>query len=76
MDWIKLEFIQGHAPRTEGEKYGEVTPEAMLAEIKKHPRYEVKAALTVDRRRKNGPRNKGRPGIANIGRPSRHPRPE
>ncbi|MCK1339784.1 tyrosine-type recombinase/integrase [Bradyrhizobium sp. 38] len=52
MDWIKLEFIQGHAPRTEGEKYGEVTPDAMLAEIKKHPRYEVKAALTVDRRRK------------------------
>jgi hypothetical protein len=52
MDWIKLEFIQGHAPRTEGEKYGEVTPDTMLAEIKKHPRYEVKAALTVDRRRK------------------------
>src|SRR5713226_195790 len=22
-EWIKLEFIQGHAPRTEGEKYGE-----------------------------------------------------
>jgi hypothetical protein len=52
MDWIKLEFIQGHAPRTEGEKYGEVTPEATLAEIQKHPRYEVKAALTVDRRKK------------------------
>jgi integrase len=52
MDWIKLEFIQGHAPRTEGEKYGEVTPDAMLVEIKKHPRYEVKAAHTVDRRKK------------------------
>jgi hypothetical protein len=24
----------------------------MLAEIQKHPRYEVKAALTVDRRKK------------------------
>jgi hypothetical protein len=34
------------------EKYGEVTPDAMLIEIRKHPRYEVKAALTVDRRRK------------------------
>ena len=31
MDWIKLEFIQGHAPRTEGEKYGEVTPEAIVS---------------------------------------------
>jgi hypothetical protein len=45
-------FIQGHAPRTEGEKYGEVTPDAMFAEIQKHPRYEVKAALMVDRRKK------------------------
>jgi integrase len=53
MDWIKLEFIQGHAPRTEGEKYGEVTPSAMLAEIQKHPRYDVKAPLTVDGRKKH-----------------------
>jgi hypothetical protein len=48
----RVPCIQGHAPRTEGEKYGEVKPAAMLDEIRKHPRYEVKATLTVDRRRK------------------------
>jgi len=52
MDWIILDRIQGHAPRTEGAKYGEVPPEVMLPQIQKHPRYEVKAAATVDHRRK------------------------
>lgn len=33
--------IQGHAPRTEGEAYGDISPTAMLREIKKVPRYDV-----------------------------------
>lgn len=33
--------IQGHAPRTEGEGYGDVSPEAMVREIKRLPRYVV-----------------------------------
>jgi integrase len=52
MDWIILDRIQGHAPRTEGEKYGEVLPDVMLTQIQKHPRYEVIAAASVDHREK------------------------
>lgn len=52
MDWLILDAIQGHAPRTEGEGYGEVTPDVMLSELLKHPRYEVVATLNRDRRRR------------------------
>ncbi|WLB23971.1 DUF6538 domain-containing protein [Bradyrhizobium japonicum] len=48
-----LDAIQGHAPRTEGEKYGKPKPAAMLREILKHPWYEIEApASPVDRRRR------------------------
>ena len=47
-----LDAIQGHAPRTEGEKYGKYKPSVLLREIMKYPRYDVVAAETVDRRRK------------------------
>ncbi|SFO95498.1 DUF6538 domain-containing protein [Qipengyuania nanhaisediminis] len=33
--------IQGHAPRTEGEAYGDISPQAMFREISKLPRYDV-----------------------------------
>lgn len=52
MNWLILDAIQGHAPRTEGEKYGVVPPDVMYSEILKHPRYEVIAATSVDRRSK------------------------
>jgi hypothetical protein len=42
--------IQGHAPRTEGEDYGEVEPDVMLAEILKLPQYQVVAAEKRDGR--------------------------
>ena len=48
MDWLVA--IQGHAPRTEGEKYGEVPPDVMYADILKHPRYVVVAAENIDGR--------------------------
>jgi integrase len=41
MDPEIRDAIQGHAPRTEGEKYGEVPLEAMWTEILRLPRYEV-----------------------------------
>ncbi|HAP11643.1 MAG TPA: integrase [Afipia sp.] len=50
MDWLILDCIQGHAPRTEGEGYGEVTPDVMYREIAKHPRYKV-VAKSVDGRK-------------------------
>ena len=43
--------IEGHAPRTEGEDYGEVPPDVMLYEILKLPRYRVAAAERRDGRR-------------------------
>jgi integrase len=43
--------IQGHATRTEGEKYGEVPVDVMLAELRKYPRYKVVAANRRDGRR-------------------------
>lgn len=45
--------IQGHAPRTEGEDYGEVPPDVMLPEILKLPKYEVRANERRDRRRRD-----------------------
>jgi hypothetical protein len=43
MLWQVLDAIQGHAPRTEGEDYGEVPPEVMRKEILKYLRYEIEA---------------------------------
>jgi len=57
MDWLILDAIQGHAPRTEGEEYGEVPPDVMLPEILKHPKYDVAAGKLRDRR---GDANKSR----------------
>lgn len=36
-----LDAIQGHAPRTEGDDYGDVTVEVRAREIAKLPRYEI-----------------------------------
>jgi integrase len=48
-----LDAIQGHAPRTEGEKYGKPKPPAMLREILKHPWYKIETPTApVDRRRR------------------------
>jgi integrase len=52
MVWLILDAIQGHAPRTEGESYGEVPPDVMLVEILKYPKYDVEAAARQDRRRR------------------------
>jgi integrase len=52
MLWMILDSIQGHAPRTEGEEYGEVPPDVMLPEIMKYPWYRVDASEPRDRRRK------------------------
>lgn len=52
LDAEKRDAIQGHAPRTEGENYGEVPPDVMLPEILKLPRYEVEPGERLDRRRK------------------------
>ena len=41
MNMVILDAIQGHAPRTEGEKYGVFPPKVMLAEIEEYPRYEI-----------------------------------
>jgi hypothetical protein len=51
MDSAKLDAIQGHAQTNEGGRYGGFPPDALKAEIDKHPRYEVVAATTTDRRR-------------------------
>ncbi|WP_020091128.1 DUF6538 domain-containing protein [Methylobacterium sp. 285MFTsu5.1] len=48
----KLDFIQGHAPDTEGRKYGRFLPAALKPEIDKVPRYEVVPGPVLDRRRK------------------------
>jgi integrase len=52
MDWQILDAIQGHAPRTDGEAYGEVTPDVMHPEILKFPKYIVPVGEYRDRRRK------------------------
>jgi integrase len=51
MDRSIVDAIQGHAPKTTGDDYGEYPPDAMAAEISKHPRYEVVTGKRVDRRR-------------------------
>ena len=43
MLWLILDAIQGHAPRTEGEDYGEVPADVMLPEILKYPWYKIEA---------------------------------
>jgi integrase len=48
----KLDAIQGHAPRTEGEEYGGFLPTALKPEIEKIPRYDVVPAAALDRRKK------------------------
>ena len=47
-----LHVIQGHAPLTEGDAYGETPPDVMLPEILKYPRYEVVAGEMRDGRRR------------------------
>ncbi len=39
MDPEIRDYIQGHAPRTEGEAYGDISPDVMLREIKRLPSY-------------------------------------
>jgi integrase len=51
MDAEVRDAIQGHAPRTEGEEYGEVPPDVMRSEMLKLPRYQVVAAEMRDGRR-------------------------
>jgi len=41
--------IQGHAPRTEGEGYGDVSPSATLREIALLPKYDVPAPVSAER---------------------------
>jgi hypothetical protein len=41
MTWLILDAIQGHAPRTEGEDYGEVPADVMYPEILKYPEYKI-----------------------------------
>lgn len=53
MLWQVIDAIQGHAPRTDGEDYGEVPPDVMLPEILKYPWYKIEAPTApVDRRRR------------------------
>jgi integrase len=58
MDRFIVHVIQGHAIKAVGDDYGEVEPEVMYAEIIKHPRYDVVASGSTDRRRKG----RGGPG--------------
>ena len=43
--------IQGHAPKTVGDEYGEPQPDAVYPKILGHPKHDVVTAKTVDRRR-------------------------
>lgn len=52
MDRFIVHAMQGHAITMDGDDYGEVEVDVMYAELIKHPRYEVVAPDTVDRRRK------------------------
>ncbi len=56
MIWLILDAIQGHAPRTEGEGYGEVPPDVMWPEIVKYPRYEIEVPDAPRDRRRRGQR--------------------
>jgi integrase len=58
MVWLILDAIQGHAPRTEGESYGEVPPDVMLPEILKYPWYKIEAPVERRDRRRRGQRAK------------------
>lgn len=49
----RLDAIQGHAPPTEGGKYGGWPPEVLAPEIRKIPRFEVRPAASVDKRRRH-----------------------
>lgn len=40
-----MDVIQGHAPRTEGERYGDVTAKVMAREMAKLPRYEIEGGV-------------------------------
>ena len=42
MDPEIRDYIQGHAPRTEGEAYGDISPKVTLREIKRLPAYDIK----------------------------------
>ena len=52
MDKEITDALQGHAPLTEGDGYGESEVPAMYREIMKIPAYEVVATACTDRRRK------------------------
>lgn len=54
----KLDAIQGHAPSTEGGKYGRWPPSVLVRDIEKIPRFEVIPVASVDKRHrpKVGPR--------------------
>jgi hypothetical protein len=39
MDPEIRDYIQGHTPRTEGEAYGDISPEVTFREIKQLPTY-------------------------------------
>lgn len=41
LDPTIADYIQGHAPRTEGEHYGDIEPSVTLAEIKRIPAYKL-----------------------------------
>jgi integrase len=47
---VLLDVIQGHAPRTEGEKYINAPPKTLNQEIVKHPRYDVQPGEKRDGR--------------------------
>jgi integrase len=51
MDREIRDAIQGHAPRTEGEAYGDFPPDVMLREIRKLPHYELGADVPQKRAR-------------------------
>jgi integrase len=59
MDPEVRDAIQGHAARTEGEDYGEVPADVMLAEILKYPWYRVAASNEPVDRRRRGQRKVG-----------------
>jgi integrase len=59
MDSALLDAIQGHAQANEGGAYVEFPWDALKPEIDKHPRYEVVAAETTDRRKTRHNKDRG-----------------
>jgi integrase len=53
MDVGARDYMQGHVPATEGEAYGDFTPDVLLHEISKLPKIEIKAADTPVEPRRN-----------------------